>query len=280
MQNGQRCQVTQEDEVIRSIQAETSTRFQLAGSALICNGLLYKQFGYLADSDAAEQVLMGTYRAPPGTDAATLLLLEEIGRIGRQWRAHQISLSISTEDFQEYWRHMKERTSSSYSGLHFGHYKALSRSDSLSELFARKVSLVSALGLPPDRWGVGLTVMLEKIVGEALVSKLRAILLMEADFSMHNRIIFGRRMIDHVRASGLIPPEQFSTCNSTSEDGSLQKALLLDISRQGKIPCVVTSNDATACYDWVAHSIALLSFQALGVAVRQQSARCSGPCKK
>ena len=46
----------------------------------------------------------------------------------------------------------------------------------------------------------GLTVMLEKIAGLALVSKLRAILLMEADFNMHNKLIFGKRMLERARA--------------------------------------------------------------------------------
>jgi hypothetical protein len=51
--------------------------------------------------------------------------------------------------------------------------------------------------------------MLEKIADIALVNKLRAILLMEADFNMHNRIIFGNRMIHKAREEGLIP-QRFS----------------------------------------------------------------------
>ena len=40
-----------------------------------------------------------------------------------------------------------------------------------------------------------MSVMLEKIAGVALVTKLREILLMEADFNFHNRLIFGDRMM-------------------------------------------------------------------------------------
>ena len=47
--------------------------------------------------------------------------------------------------------------------------------------------------------------MLEKIAGLALVNKLRAILLMEADSNIHNKIIFGKRMLDSARAGGMIP---------------------------------------------------------------------------
>ena len=60
--------------------------------------------------------------------------------------------------------------------------------------------------------------MLEKIVGLALVNKLPAILLVEADFNMHNKIIFGKRMLDSARAGGMIPDEHFSDKGKMTED--------------------------------------------------------------
>ena len=74
-------------------------------------------------------------------------------------------------------------------------------------------------------------VMLEKIAGIALVNKLRAILLMEADFNFHNKLIFRKRMLDQARSNGTIPAEQYSEKQSTSEDGSYDKILQSDISR-------------------------------------------------
>ena len=41
--------------------------------------------------------------------------------------------------------------------------------------------------------------MLEKIAGVTLVIKLRTIMLMKADFSYHNRLIFGSRTMDLAR---------------------------------------------------------------------------------
>ena len=78
--------------------------------------------------------------------------------------------------FQHYWRRMKERTASSFSGRHFGNYKAAAHSDFLSEVHAKTIELVTKTGATPDRWSKGLLVMLEKIAGVALVTKLRAIL--------------------------------------------------------------------------------------------------------
>ena len=116
-----------------------------------------------------------------------------------------------------------------------------------------------------DRWSYGLTVMLEKIAGLALVSKLRAILLMEADFNMHNKLHFGSRMLDAARSKGVIPNEQYSDKQSTAEDGTFDKILQSDIGRQRRLPFAIISADAANCYDRIHHSIMALVFLALGV---------------
>lgn len=54
--------------------------------------------------------------------------------------------------------------------------------------------------------------MLEKVMGGVrLITKLRAILLMEADFNGMNKIIFGERMMEYnLRKYELVPEEIFS----------------------------------------------------------------------
>ena len=94
-----------------------------------------------------------------------------------------------------------------------------------------------------------MTAMLEKVPGIALVNKLRAILLMEADFNFHNKLVFGVRMIAEARAKGLIPPEQFTDKQSTSEDGSFAKQLMAHLSRQKRQPMAIISADAGNWYD-------------------------------
>ena len=52
-------------------------RFYLAEQSLICQGRLYREFGYNASIIAARQVLDGTYAYPPDCDPATKLILKE-----------------------------------------------------------------------------------------------------------------------------------------------------------------------------------------------------------
>ena len=107
--------------------------------------------------------------------------------------------------------------------------------------------------------------MLEKIAGLALVNKLRAILLMEADFNMHNKIIFGKRMLDSARAGGMIPEEHFSDKGKTAEDGKFSNILMCDLSRQRRQKTGSISANAGNCYDRIHHAIMALVFLALGV---------------
>jgi hypothetical protein len=52
--------------------------------------------------------------------------------------------------------------------------------------------------------------MLEKVFGCTLITKLRSILLVEADFNVTNKIIYGQQMLQVVREYKLMPEEIYS----------------------------------------------------------------------
>ena len=146
----------------------------LAMEAPITSSMLIEQLGYLGDSEIAQQLVEGRYDIPNELDDATALILQEIGRVGIQLTNGEVTIKITPEEFQYFWKRIREGTASSYSGVHYGHYKAAAHSEKLSRFLARKITLISRTRTPPDRWSYGLTVMLEKIAGMALVNKLRA----------------------------------------------------------------------------------------------------------
>jgi hypothetical protein len=49
---------------------------------------------------------------------------------------------------------------------------------------------------------------------------------------MHNRLVFGNRMMELAREADLIPPEQYAERQSDGQDGAWFKKLIGDISRQ------------------------------------------------
>jgi hypothetical protein len=132
-------------------------------------------------------------------DAATRELFEEIAHIRGMVPSDSANSLISQEHWQQRWKKVKDDTSSSQSGLHFGHHIAGTDCDYISQFHALRVSLALKKGIVLERWSKFLSVMLEKMFGVRLVSKLQAILLMEADFSTMNKEVYGVRMLDNAR---------------------------------------------------------------------------------
>ncbi len=176
-----------------------------------------------------------------------------------------INLDISKNDWKKQWQGRWESTTSSESGLHFGHYIAGCQSDYIAYFHALKATLVVKRGVVLDRWARSLSVMLEKIYGCALIIKLCSILLMEADFNSTNKIIYSQRMLQVVRQYKLIPEEIYSKKNQLADDETLVKVLFYDIVRQTRLPAGISAVDVDDCYNCIAHPIVSLIFQSLGV---------------
>jgi hypothetical protein len=120
--------------------------------------------------------------------------------------------------------------------------------------------------------------MLEKMLGVTLVSKLRAILLMEADFNASNKILYGVRMMQNAWAYRFMPEEIYSKKNQMSDDGTLTKTIFYDVTRQARVPAAIASVDASNCYGRIAHAMASLVFQAFGVPASAVDS-CSAPLR-
>jgi hypothetical protein len=70
---------------------------------------------------------------------------------------------VTATGFQSYWRNADKKIQASESGCHFGHSKAASHDKYLTALHCAKLTLAATTGIPPARWGQGLTVLLERI---------------------------------------------------------------------------------------------------------------------
>jgi hypothetical protein len=108
--------------------------------------------------------------------------------------------------------------------------------------------------------------MLEKVAGAALVKKLRAILLMEADFNYMKKWIFGHEAINKMYALGYMLEDQYRQKKSMAEDAKLDNKLTMDLSRQLRHPLATMSADADKCYDrCINHIIIIMSLLLLAI---------------
>ena len=149
---------TQED-MVKCIQEETEFRFLLAHSAKITGTTLAEKLGYLSDAQIAEALIKGDMPIPDDVDDVTALILTEISKVGLELIAGTgKQVTVSPADFKRFWRQSTEKTSSSVSTIHFGHYKAAATSDKVSAFLAKKITVIARAGYPPSRWGNGLQV--------------------------------------------------------------------------------------------------------------------------
>ena len=140
-------------------------------------------------------ILNGTYKFPPDFNQATREILMEYARIQEMIPINSLNTLITKEECGRQWRGRRESTLLLESGLHFGHYIAGLALDHISYFHALEATLIIWRGVVLDRWARGLSIMLEKMFGCALITKLQSILLMEADFIATNKIIYGQRML-------------------------------------------------------------------------------------
>jgi hypothetical protein len=259
---------TTQASVKRAIFSEVHEKqYTMAGEAPICNGELFQDFRYCANTPALRAVLDRTYAAPPTFDEATKELFAEIAAVRRLIPANSVPIAITPEQWKQYWRVINEETSSSESGIHFGHYIVGVKSNIISHYHASCVLVILAHAIQLERWSRGLSIMLEKPPGVTLVTKLCTILLMKGDFNAMNKIVYGVRMLQNARKHNQMPEEIFSKKNWMADNGTLCKTLVFDIARQACIGAAITSVDASNCYDRIAHAMALLIFQAFGVPI-------------
>ncbi len=265
--NGQLITHTDKAGVEGAIQRECTARFRLGHSAPISRSLLGEEVGYLTDSSIALEIISGTYKIPPEMDTSTAILLTEIGKVGKvvQSQGPPESVLVTGKDFQRYFSRLKENTSSSFSGFHLGHYMTLAKSDDLSDLQADHMNLIVSSGVCPDRWGVALQVLLEKVAGVSAVEKLRSIQLYEGDYNWFNKLVFNDQALAALNRSGFMPEEHFSQKQSMAEDACFDKILTLDLARQTRLPMALVSIDAAQCYDRVNLLMMSLVWLALGV---------------
>ena len=125
-------------------------RFYLAEEAPICQPPLREAFGYNAQTTAGRAVLAGTYDYPANIDPATRDLMEEVHTIRNVIPADSVSSIITGRQWSTYWKKAKEETSSSESGLHFGHQIASAHSPLLSHLQATRCSIALRRGFGPQ----------------------------------------------------------------------------------------------------------------------------------
>jgi hypothetical protein len=106
-----------------------------------------------------------------------------------------ISIEITTDDVKYGFGKWKESTSTSPSGRHLGHYKAIIQDDLLLNNLTKFMQIVVESGMTLTRWCNAVNIMIEKDHGQPKITRLRIIHLFEADFNFFLKLQWGSRLV-------------------------------------------------------------------------------------
>lgn len=237
---------------------------------------LKADIGYKADGYAADLILEGQLTYEP-LDEATKLLIKHLQAKSLQ----TLSGNVTTAEIREKLKRWDEKTSTSPSGIHLGHYHCMWRRPNITDelqlqkiidvqeelLRATSVLLNYALkfGHTYQRWTKVVNVMLQKDPGNPRVHRLRVIHLYEADYNLLLAIKW-RQATYHAEDNRLLNEGLYgSRPGRSAHDPAFLEVLHHETYRMSMKSGINFDLDATSCYDRILPSIAALSSRRMGM---------------
>ena len=101
---------------------ENSRRFTQTKGTPLTTGPLLDDIGLLGRGKYADEIMLGKYRLPPEVDPTLQTVIDSLQAKNDMTIKKQPS-PITCEEYKDGWKKVKERASSSPSGLHVGHWK-------------------------------------------------------------------------------------------------------------------------------------------------------------
>jgi hypothetical protein len=157
--------ITNPTELASLIKEINRKQYHQAHTTPFGSGLLAQQLGRRGDTAAALVLFNGTLPS-----AASSLLPKTQRILQTLARNHPTILDssvITVQDFQDSYKSAKEATSSSPSGRHIGHYKAVVADPVLTKMHAAMMSIPFQTGIVPEQWQKVTDIMLEKTAGDS-----------------------------------------------------------------------------------------------------------------
>jgi hypothetical protein len=191
--------IHEQTELQNFIQKRNITHFgQAHGTPFTVEPL--NKINWAANSVEAKEVLNGSIpMSMLENDAYTLKILKYIAD---REKLPEIDTYMTPTQVSEGFKKWREETSTSPSGCHLGLKRipafATSHKDTektrtdIQTIQAVIINIPVAQGFSPKRWRTIVNAMLEKISGKPLLHKLRVIHILEADYNLALKIIFGR----------------------------------------------------------------------------------------
>jgi hypothetical protein len=270
------------DEINKLLIERFTIHFSQADGTPFTKEPLLSMFGTTGTNDKSKELLEGKVEVDniPEIASATRVLLK---KLLYATEPNSVPWEMTAEDCRGATKAWRESTSTSPSGLHLGHDKAIMRDEKPLEdgeedcrlstrMFRLKAAFINVafrFSHVYDRWTNIVNATIEKIPGRPLIKKLRIIHLMESDINMTVGTQIGRRLIRQAVDMGLLCREQFGSLPGLQAVDPLAiKHSTFSVNRIARINTASFDNDAKSCFDRIVMPLASLIAQRLGLSVQ------------
>ena len=219
----------------------------------------------LEKDEVSDKIINGTYTPPdelPWEAKEILLHMKRSSKIEKE-----ICTDTSFDDFRKFYRLATESTSSSPSGRHYGHFKALLQTD---EKYMSAIHDILCIAVEHDiilhRWKPTISTLIEKIQGKPYIHKYRTIHIIESDIQFLSKQIYVLGMMKLADSLGLITDQQYGARNKRQcQSAYINKICYYDLSRQKLMSSAFLDDDAKACYDRIVTGLSEVEVRKWGV---------------
>ena len=161
-QNGQIVELTKRQEVEQACIDEHDAKFSQTNNTPPMQPPLSTLLGPLANTEFSDDILMGMATFPPELDAHTTALLTQLKKPDTV-RLDEVVPFISAEEWSQGWKKMNETTSAAgLTGLHFGHLKACSTDEFLTNFESSLSQIAYSSGSVPSTWTNSVVCLIKK----------------------------------------------------------------------------------------------------------------------
>jgi ribonuclease HI len=256
--------ITQAEQVMSHIRQQNIKHFGMAhGTPFTLDPL--SRINWEADSDEAEALINGEIHPNLGT-ITNSYVRRLLNYICKMPKLPLVDCQLSIEEVAAGFRKWREATSTSPSGCHLGLRRVTTYNYPDEELEKIKTEILKIQtfiinlplkhGFSPNRWQNVTNALIEKIPNRPYIHKLRVIHLLEADYNLCLKAIFGRKLTWNCEEHGVLGDIQNGFRPGRSTLGTiLLNKLIIEYNRRMRINYYVVMTDISGCFDRIIPNI-------------------------
>ena len=183
------------------------------------------------DSEDFHQEVLDDEYVPP--DSMHPLIKDVLAHIRRPEYIDEFEFVTTYDEFVDFIKKSKERTSTSPSGHHYGHYKSLLQG---LDVYLRTIHAILELTLQNNvilkRWKSTVTTLIEKDRGSPCIHRMREIHIIESEVHFISKVFYVKKMMLLAECNHLITDEQYGGRNRRqAQSAVINKVLYYNLSR-------------------------------------------------